>query len=565
MYTELIIQVVYLLANELNLPLYMNYYEQECPLLLKLKSLHVFKSHGNNNMSASNLASSSSSIPLKNSSSSYLNTILNQEPPILHKFLLKLIETPLNDEESTTFINPFPIIGNVTARTVKSIKIYALIALCTKSTLKSFNFNDFLNQLFFRINFSGFQQENASQSNTNTPVNNSNNVGEKNQPTNTSFNNFYPNYTLKFTYKPGENYIYENIFSLCLEMGLCSLNEIYDYPYAILFPVLEAIHWCRENPCFSWPAYAFDLIGRNDLSILKTNTDSLSAEAAQQNLTTNSNKGVNLFENSELLATNEKQSTAITNHVKHSSINYLSFGKKCSTIKNQNSSESSQFLNENSLTIQISQNLKKEDEDGMAHVMQLETLKCRFNEDLRVKEVRSCLQTTRPIQIKLNQGPDVSDHDFVEEEEKFLACICVRTMSLPFGRGIFTLHTINPIPTEPVVIPELNLKGKSVTKKTTIDLTRVEVPVNMTYWPLFHNGVASGLTIHAQAKDLSNSWIKSHLAKNFELTNEQAGFLYGLGLTGHLSSFSMLNIHDALTRRHDLTNIAILLGLASSK
>lgn len=201
----------------------------------------------------------------------------------------------------------------------------------------------------------------------------------------------------------------------------------------------------------------------------------------------------------------------------------------------------------------------------MEHMVNIETLKCRFNEDLRIKELRTCLQTTRPIQIKLNQGPDVSDHDFLEEEEKFLACICVRTMALPIGRGIFTLHTINPIPTEPILVPELNLKGKSLTKKTTIDLTRVEVPVNMTNWPLFHNGVAAGLTINAQAKDLSNSWIKSHLAKNFELTNEQAGFLYGLGLTGHLASFSMLNIYDALTRRHDLTNIAILIGLAASK
>lgn len=143
--------------------------------------------------------------------------------------------------------------------------------------------------------------------------------------------------------------------------------------------------------------------------------------------------------------------------------------------------------------------------------------------------------------------------------------ICVRTMSLPVGRGLFTLHTINPIPTEPVIIPELNLKGKSVIKKTTVDLTRLEVPANMTYWPLFHNGVASGLTIHSQARDLSSAWIKSHLAKNFELTNEQAGFLYGLGLTGHLANFSILNVHDALTRRHDLTNIAILLGLAASK
>ena len=175
------------------------------------------------------------------------------------------------------------------------------------------------------------------------------------------------------------------------------------------------------------------------------------------------------------------------------------------------------------------------------------------------------MQISRPIHIKLSQGPDVSDHDFVEEEDKCLACICVRTMSLAVGRGIFTMHTINPIPTEPVIIPEMNLKGKSVTKKTTIDLTRVEIPSNMTYWPLFHNGVAAGLTICAQAKDLSNAWIRSHLAKNFELTNEKAGFLYGLGLKGHLSNFSMLNVHDALTRRHDLTNIAILLGLAASK
>jgi anaphase-promoting complex subunit 1 len=208
---------------------------------------------------------------------------------------------------------------------------------------------------------------------------------------------------------------------------------------------------------------------------------------------------------------------------------------------------------------------KKEEEDGMQHIVELETLKCRFNEDLRIKEVRACLQTTRPILIRLTQGPDVSDHEFIEEEEKFLSLVCQRTMALPVARGIFTLHTINPIPTEPCLIPELNLKGKSLAKKTTIDLARIELPANMNAWPLFHNGVAAGLTISPQARDLSNAWIKSHLAKNFELSNEQAGFLYGLGLTGHLANFSMLNVHDALTRRHDLTNIAILLGLASSK
>ena len=266
-----------------------------------------------------------------------------------------------------------------------------------------------------------------------------------------------------------------------------------------------------------------------------------------------------------------KQQKQSCKYPTNKSISFLEFGKKrpSSLIRNRSeetaAASNEEVENENSLTLRVFQNTKKEEDDGMQHLMQLETFKCRFNEDLRLKEVRTCLQTTRPIHIKLTQGPDVSDHDFIEEEEKFLSCICVRTMSLPIGRGLLTLHTVNPIPTEPVIIPDLNLKGKSVTKKTTIDLTRVEVPPNMTYWPLFHNGVASGLTIHSQAKDLSSAWIKSHLAKNFELTNEQAGFLYGLGLTGHLANFSILNVHDALTRRHDLTNIAILLGLASSK
>jgi hypothetical protein len=354
-------------------------------------------------------------------------------------------------------------------------------------------------------------------------------------------------------------------------MGLSTLNELYDYPFSILFPVLEAVHWSRENPCLSWPSYAFDLIGRNDLTILKINCDMLLAnEQQQQTQQQLLNTEDETVDETNMKSPSKFGKSAVAGH-QIKSVNVLEYGKKRpSSLRQSNSAysnngNSEDIDSENSLCLKVFQNTKKEEEDGMQHVMQLETLKCRFNEDLRIKEVRSCLQTTRPIMIKLTQGQDVSDHDFVEEEEKFLSCICLRTMSLPVARGMFTLHTINPIPTEPVIIPDLNLKGKSVTKKTAIDLTRVEVPANMTYWPLFHNGVAAGLTINSQAKDLSSAWIKSHLAKNFELTSEQAGFLYGLGLTGHLANLSILNVHDALTRRHDLTNIAIIIGLAASK
>jgi len=65
-------------------------------------------------------------------------------------------------------------------------------------------------------------------------------------------------------------------------MGLCTLTELYDFPFSVLFPVLEAVHWSRENPNLSWPSYAFDLIGRNDLTILKINSECVSSTTDEQ-------------------------------------------------------------------------------------------------------------------------------------------------------------------------------------------------------------------------------------------------------------------------------------------
>jgi hypothetical protein len=527
LYLNNFVQVLYLFSLELNLSHYSTYYENDCPFLLNLK-LHIFPSQqpstlevdtktntkdqqltpqAPSTISSQNLSSSSfNSLRSKFSSSSQLNYIISQEPPNLQKFLLKLIEKPQknethsNDESylfekllskssSNSIQNPFPILNNVSIRSTQAIKIYALISLVCKLNGR-IRFKDYLNQLILKINLTGFNNMQQNDNDTSIIQNISTNKSD----------------------------IYKNLFEICInDMNINIIDDLYDYPYLVLFPIFESIHYARENPCLEWPIFAFNLISRFDLEILKA------MKASDGN--NNQNERV----------------------------------KSMSMMSGENHGDVDE------LVIQVRQNLKKEDEDGMQNMQELEAYKCRFNEDLRLNEVRSCLQTTRPIQIKLTQGPDVSDHDFVEEEEKFLYCVCQRTMALPIGRGILTLHTVNPIPTEPVQIPELNLKGKSLTKKTTIDLTRIEVPINLTYWPLFHNGVAAGLTINSQANDLSNAWIKSHLAKNFELTNEQAGFLYGLGLTGHLSSLSMLNVHDALTRRHDLTNISILLGLAASK
>ena len=60
----------------------------------------------------------------------------------------------------------------------------------------------------------------------------------------------------------------------------------------------------------------------------------------------------------------------------------------------------------------------------------------------------------------------MSDHDFVEEQERSLQSLCIRTMALPVGRGAISFQTANPLPTEPITIPRLCLSGKAPPRGT---------------------------------------------------------------------------------------------------
>ena len=44
------------------------------------------------------------------------------------------------------------------------------------------------------------------------------------------------------------------------------------------------------------------------------------------------------------------------------------------------------------------------------------------------------LQSAHPVQITVTQKPEVTDHDFLEEQERHLYAICMRTMALSLGR-----------------------------------------------------------------------------------------------------------------------------------
>ncbi|XP_046664707.1 anaphase-promoting complex subunit 1 isoform X3 [Homalodisca vitripennis] len=207
----------------------------------------------------------------------------------------------------------------------------------------------------------------------------------------------------------------------------------------------------------------------------------------------------------------------------------------------------------------------QDSDDGMDS-LDREILKLRFNKDQRVSEVRRLLQSSQPVTIAITQRPEVSDHEFIEEQEKHLYTICTRTMALPVGRGMLTLHTACPVPSEPLSIPRLCLSGRAPPRGTTVDLTHIEVVPNMNLWPLFHNGVAAGLRIAPSATNIDTAWITFNKPKaGPEALPEHAGFLMALGLNGHLNNLAQLNTCDYLARCHEMTSIGILLGISATK
>ncbi|KAI2658109.1 Anaphase-promoting complex subunit 1 [Labeo rohita] len=190
-----------------------------------------------------------------------------------------------------------------------------------------------------------------------------------------------------------------------------------------------------------------------------------------------------------------------------------------------------------------------EEEDGMTD-LHPEVTGLIWSQDLRVQEVRRLLQSSRPVRVNVPHLPE----------------LCQRTMALPVGRGLFTLFSYHPVPTEPLPVPKLNLTGRAPPRNTMVDLNsgNIDVPPNMTSWPSFHNGVAAGLKI-APASQVESAWIAYNKPKSADLANEYAGFLMALGLNGHLTKLATLNIHDYLTKGHEMTSIGLLLGVSAAK
>ncbi|KAF7995485.1 hypothetical protein HCN44_006592 [Aphidius gifuensis] len=234
-----------------------------------------------------------------------------------------------------------------------------------------------------------------------------------------------------------------------------------------------------------------------------------------------------------------------------------------SSLSNNNANNNNNDINKDKIENSTNYIVRdSEQDDGMTFDDTI--LKLRFNKDHRVSEVQKLLNSSKPVRISIVQRPEVSDHEFIEEQERHLHALCSRTMSLPVARGMFTLRTSTPIVTEQLPIPRLCLTGKAALRGTTVELSHIDVPQNMNLWPLFHNGVAAGLRIHPSSLNIDSTWIVYNKQQQGEFGIEHSGFLMALGLNGHLKNFSPFSMYEYLVECHETTNVGLLLGLSAT-
>ena len=137
-----------------------------------------------------------------------------------------------------------------------------------------------------------------------------------------------------------------------------------------------------------------------------------------------------------------------------------------------------------------------------------------------------------------------------------------RTLALPIGRAMFTFATVPSAIREVYAVPKIELAIPLQPQNTVIALEPGKMPLEAINWAEFHNGVAAVLRITPATGSIDSSWISFNRPN--ELTPQHAGFLFGLGLSGHLKQMLTWQTFGYLATKHELTSIGILLGLAAS-
>ncbi|EMD33332.1 hypothetical protein CERSUDRAFT_142277 [Gelatoporia subvermispora B] len=285
-------------------------------------------------------------------------------------------------------------------------------------------------------------------------------------------------------------------------------------PLGIAAPLREATRTCQMSPAGDWPMVAYQMIGRHDLAEVLGSDNNV--------YSTYGYRSVKEYINPS------KPRKSIHEHIKEACINLSGYVGTVSGVE-----------------------------------IDLEDFtRIRFGQDKRLEEVARMLCSSTVPTIKAIERPDLSEVDQAKEHQHQAVRLAERTLALPLGRALFTFGSVPTVTREAYVIPKIEYTVRLQPPNLLIAPEAGKIPVECMNWGDFHNGVAAGLRISSQTNAIESTWIKFN--KPSELTPEHAGFLYALGLTGHLREMLTWHTFGYLTPKHDMTSIGVLLGLSAA-
>lgn len=290
------------------------------------------------------------------------------------------------------------------------------------------------------------------------------------------------------------------------KMTAASLERL---PEGVALPLREAVARCQEQPPTTWGSHALDLVSRTDIKMLLA-------------------PGKMRKEFSKWQTAPSHEATRDVHTICNTTFDTEAIGSY----------------------------------DGSAEFDRHAITRLIFREDRRVQEATKLLQSNKPAVARCVPDPGWSEHETLDAQKELAQHVALRTLAVPPGRGLLFFSSRIPLLTEKFPIAGFNLSCLMKPTNTTVSADKTAFTEEKVCWAFFHAGVASGLSISKEAKEIDTSWIVFN--KPPELSNRHAGFLLALGLNGHLKSIAKWHAFNYLTPKHTMTSIGLLLGLSAS-
>ena len=185
-----------------------------------------------------------------------------------------------------------------------------------------------------------------------------------------------------------------------------------------------------------------------------------------------------------------------------------------------------------------------------------------FKDDQRFAEATRLVHPLNNPTAWCAPEPHWSDTELLEAQQELVKVVATRTLSVSLGRGLIFYSSQVPLLTEKLPIHGFTLSCVMKPANTTVTADRNSYSEEKVSWAFFHAGVEAGLRISKDAAGIDTSWILFN--KPHEFKNRHAGFLFALGLNGHLKSIAKWVAFKYLTPKHTMTSIGLLLGLSVS-